>query len=217
MRPFSLENRRDYFIIAYEYLNWECQEDRGSLLSLMCNDRTRSNGHRLAPSKYQETLICCVGNGELAPTVESSFLEILKTWLNVFLTTSCRWTCSKGLDQVISRGPFQALPFCDFVILWHSECNELWILEIFLYAVTSLTLAKGPTSLNIHAMGVRSLSWEAGDKKKTLTQERLKTFLVVNDPDLGRGIETRWSFWSFSIKAILWFCDFLREWYLSVC
>ena len=29
--------------------------------------------------------------------------------------------------------------------------------------------------------------------------------LVVGDPACGRGVETRWSLWSFSTHAILWF------------
>jgi len=31
--------------------------------------------------------------------------------------------------------------------------------------------------------------------------------LVVGDPGRGRAVETRWSFWSFSTQAVLWFCD----------
>jgi len=31
--------------------------------------------------------------------------------------------------------------------------------------------------------------------------------LVVGDPAHSRGVETGWSWWSFSTQAILWFCD----------
>jgi len=33
--------------------------------------------------------------------------------------------------------------------------------------------------------------------------------LLVGDPAHSRGVETRWSLWSFSTQAILWFCDLL--------
>ena len=34
---------------------------------------------------------------------------------------------------------------------------------------------------------------------------------MVGDPAQGRGVETRWSFWSFSTQAILWFYDSLNS------
>ena len=35
--------------------------------------------------------------------------------------------------------------------------------------------------------------------------------LVVGDPAHSKGVETRWSLWSFSTQAILWFCDSFCE------
>lgn len=99
-------------------------------------------GTQIVPSKYQETLIYCAGNGALAQSVVSPFLEIFKTWLNVILTTCCRWHCSKGLNQVISRSPFQALPFSDFVILWHFISGHpkiLWFPERMI-SISMLTM-----------------------------------------------------------------------------
>ena len=37
--------------------------------------------------------------------------------------------------------------------------------------------------------------------------------LVVGNPVCGRGVKTRWSLWSFSTQAILWFHDSMILWF----
>lgn len=41
----------------------------------------------------------------------------------------------------------------------------------------------------------------------TLQELCLRFLLLVGDPAHDEGVETRWSLWSFSVQAILWFYD----------
>jgi len=50
-----------------------------------------------------------------------------------------------------------------------------------------------------------SLLGEANDSLKAGCSSALPHLVV--DPACSRGVETRWSLWSFSAPAILWFCD----------
>lgn len=57
--------------------------------------------------------------------MESPFLEIIKSHLDMFCFEVTLPTCAVRLDKVTSRCPFQSQLFCDTVILWKT-CSLQW-------------------------------------------------------------------------------------------
>ena len=125
---FSLEKRRlrGDLINAYKYLKVGCQEDGAGRFSVMPNDRTRGNGHKLEHRKFQLNMrknffpvwVPEQGHRLHREGVESPSLETFKPCLDAFLCP-CSGVPAQagGLGKMISSGPFQPLPFCDTVIL----------------------------------------------------------------------------------------------------
>jgi len=128
---FSLKKSRlrGDLLNAYKYLKGGCQEDGARLFSVVPSDRTRGNGHKLKYMKFhlnmrknfftmRMTEHC---NRLLREVVDSPSPEIFKTCLDKFLTALDGPVLAEGLEQMIHRGPFQSLPFCDSVSPWSVE------------------------------------------------------------------------------------------------
>ena len=91
----TLETRRlrGDFINAYKYLKGGCQDDGTRLFSIVPNDRTRVNGHKLEHRKFRLSIrknsfpVRVPEQGHRLPmeVVESPSPEIFKTCLDAFL------------------------------------------------------------------------------------------------------------------------------------
>ncbi|PKU27518.1 hypothetical protein llap_22178 [Limosa lapponica baueri] len=94
---FSLEKRRltEDLIIAYKYLKGRCKEDEFRLSSVVPGDRTRGNGRKLEHRKFHLDMrrnfltlrVTEQWNRLPRGVVESPSLEILKTCLDVYLSS----------------------------------------------------------------------------------------------------------------------------------
>ena len=93
--------------------------------SWSCAKNKRDNGQKLERSKFHTNMRMSFftirvrehRNRLLRLFVESLSLEISKICLVAFLCDLLWGTCcSRGLDSMISRGPFQLLQFCDSLV-----------------------------------------------------------------------------------------------------
>ena len=91
----------------------------------MPSNRAKGNGHNLEHRRFhlnarKKIFTLRVTALELPrETVESPSLEIFKIHLDAYLCNLLQQTCfSRGLDLMISRGPFQPLQFCDSMKTW---------------------------------------------------------------------------------------------------
>ncbi|KAJ7416038.1 hypothetical protein WISP_74589 [Willisornis vidua] len=96
---FSLEKRRlrGELINVYKYLKSGCQEDDARLFLVVCNDRTRSTGHKLKHKKFHlnrrknffRELLYIEGDRALEQAgqgvFESLSLETFKSHFDMFL------------------------------------------------------------------------------------------------------------------------------------
>ncbi|PKU45838.1 hypothetical protein llap_3839 [Limosa lapponica baueri] len=117
---FSLEKSRlrGDLIDAEQYLKGRWQEDEARLFSVVPGDRTRGNGHKLGHGKFHLNmrrnffLLRVAEPWKRLPRegVESPSLETFKPCLDTFLSNLLWVTLlCKGLDWMISRGPFHTL------------------------------------------------------------------------------------------------------------
>ena len=84
-----------------------CQDDGTRLFSLVPNDRPRVNGHKLEHRKFHLNMR------------KNSFPGDIQTPPGCVPVPPALGVPAQagGLDEMISRGPFQPPPFCDSVIL----------------------------------------------------------------------------------------------------
>ena len=92
---FSLEKRRlcGDFIYTYKYLKGRCQDDGARLFSIVPNNRTSGNGHKLEQGKFRLNMrknffpvrVPEQWNRLPREAVESPSLETFKTWLDAVL------------------------------------------------------------------------------------------------------------------------------------
>ena len=130
---FSLEKRslRGDLNNTYKYLKGGCQDDGTGLFSVVPNDRPQGQwaqvGTQEVPPQYEDKPLPWAGARAVAQAAQRGCgvpsLVTFKTCLDAFLCPCSGCACSsRGLDKMISRGPFQPLPLCDSVI----KLNTSW-------------------------------------------------------------------------------------------
>ena len=123
---FSLDMRRlrGDFVNTYKYLKGGCQYDGTRLFSIVPSDRPRGNGLKLEHRKFYLVMrknFFTVRVPEQRHRLPREAVESLPwkyskpTWMHSCAPCSRCACSSRGLDKMISRGPFQPLPFCDCV------------------------------------------------------------------------------------------------------
>ena len=99
--------------------------DQARLFLMVCSDRTKNNGLKFEHRKFHTNMkknsfmvwVMELWNRLPREVVECPSMEILKTQLNTFLCNLCGVpTLARGLDLMISCGPFQPLQLCASVI-----------------------------------------------------------------------------------------------------
>ena len=106
-----------------------------NFFSAVSEDRASGNGHKLEHWKFCTNMrrnfftvrVMEHWNRLSREVVHSASLEIFKTHLDAYLCSLLQGACfGRGLDSMISRGPFQPLQFCDSVIprILHGRCLQ---------------------------------------------------------------------------------------------
>lgn len=124
---FSLENGRlrGDLINVYKYLKGGCQEDGTRLFSVVPSKRMRVSGHKPKHRKFWKNLrkhftVRMREHTQKHVTQRGCVVPCSGDTLNLPGMQSCimcsRLPCfAGGLPKMISRGPFQLQPFCDYV------------------------------------------------------------------------------------------------------
>ena len=112
-------------INTYKYVKGRYQEDGTRVFAVVPNDRPRGNGHKSEHGKFHLNMrknffpVQVPEQGHRLPreAVESlPWRHSNPAWMRSCAPALGVPAQAGGMDEIISRGPFQPLPFCDSVI-----------------------------------------------------------------------------------------------------